>query len=1025
METLNVRTLPLDKKNLIEASAGTGKTFTIGLIVLRLLLREEFPLTIEKIVLITFTDSAALELQRKTAEKILGAYKMWEENSFKDNDDFSFIIKEAKDSKNAQIKKANLLDAIARIDEMPVFTIHGFCRRLLGEFSFETGSFEKKDIITDQSNIERIITADFWRREVKTLSEHDIEILPEGFSPGSLTVGINKVINFPNARLSYESEQVTTEGDILAAKLQYKFANEYNAALRKEKERLKVMSFSDLIQNTYEAVESDSDKILYNAVQKRYGAILIDEFQDTDKMQYKIFCYLFDNKPFFMIGDPKQAIYKFRGGDVYAYINAKSKLEETPKTIDKNFRSQEKLLSALNKIFDIDNPFENKNIEYIKVTPGLNLPPLKINDKEQKPFILRNIEYRNKQELYVVKEDIISEITRLLYETQTEIYDKEINDYRKLKANDIAILSRTNDLAKEYRNALKNNKDISIPAVIRRSDSVLESEAAEYLMRLLTAFVNYKKENCIRAALMENKELSVSEIKPFVDAYDNWKKYGIMWAINNFFDECKIWGKILSKKNGERNATNLRQLIGILNNEENVLGRVPERMLRHFSELFGSASEESEEKLETDDDAVQIMTIHKSKGLQFPVVFVPDIMLTGEGKYKDYAKLPPVYHDDDDIVIEYEISNRKKGTSNAKAKEKLEDLEESARNFYVAVTRPIYRLYVVNSYKTTRSYERSKGQFICSQITKDENIEIVDNSFLEIEYPESSEEKTEDENTKLLFQPKPLPGKIEPSWERTSFTAISQNLEHTDNIPVYHKTEIEPPAGKRMGTLLHCIFENLDFDADEEEIKNMIENNIGGYREFSMETGERRKIWIREKVKAILNKDLPGAGKLCDITADNKAAELHFFMKSENMSLLKIKEIMDTKINAFETGSLTARYIKGAIDLVFLGKDGKYYILDWKSNSINDFSKEGMEKEAMLPHGYHLQYYIYAVALKRWLEKTKRNFDFKKQFGGAYYIFIRGVTDKDDNFDGIYFADGKEITDGIIKMDNCFTGVCK
>jgi len=103
-----------------------------------------------------------------------------------------------------------------------------------------------------------------------------------------------------------------------------------------------------------------------------------------------------------------------------------------------------------------------------------------------------------------------------------------------------------------------------------------------------------------------------------------------------------------------------------------------------------------------------------------------------------------------------------------------------------------------------------------------------------------------------------------------------------------------------------------------------------------------------------------------------------------------------------------------------LGKDGKYYILDWKSNSLNEFSKGSMDV-AMQEHGYHLQYYIYAVALKRWLEQTHENFDFKEQFGGIYYIFIRGVNE--ENFDGIYYVSGADLADSIAELDECFKGI--
>jgi exodeoxyribonuclease V beta subunit len=140
-------------------------------------------------------------------------------------------------------------------------------------------------------------------------------------------------------------------------------------------------------------------------------------------------------------------------------------------------------------------------------------------------------------------------------------------------------------------------------------------------------------------------------------------------------------------------------------------------------------------------------------------------------------------------------------------------------------------------------------------------------------------------------------------------------------------------------------------------------------------------------------------------------------MKTENLDLRKVKEIMREKIHDFETEKLLAKYIKGAMDLVFLGKDEKYYILDWKSNSLGDFSETGME-DAMLHSGYHLQYYIYAVALKRWLGQIRENFNFREKFGGAYYIFIRGINEENSN--GIYFSNGKHIAESIEKLDAIF-----
>jgi len=999
MQPLDINTLPLNEKVLIEASAGTGKTYTIGLIVLRLLLEKLLP--IEKIVLITFTEAATAELKKNTSERI-------REYASNNGENLSLT------------QKANLLDAIARIDEMPVFTIHGFCKRLLSEFAYEIGNFEEMEIIVNQRDIENRVVADFWRREIEKLGNAEILNLPDKFSPDILRTGIENVINFPDAKIKCEDKKLEKNGENLVAELQHKMGKEFLEALRAEKKKLKVMGFDDLITNAYKAVKEDGEKILFKAVQKKYEAILVDEFQDTDKMQFEIFSYLFKGKPFFMIGDPKQAIYRFRGGDIYAYLVAK-KESKYQYTLEKNFRSQKRLLCALNKVFNIENPFENRDIKYINVESGRNLPELAINGKEQKPLVLRNAEYKNKNELNPVKQEIVQEITRLLHQTDTEIFDKDTGEIRRLKAQDIAILTRTNGDAKKYRDALRKSEK-NIPAVIRHSDSVFKSDAADYIMRILTAFVHSQKESQVKAALMEKKELSSEDIKPFAEAFDIWKRYGIMRAINLFFDSKHLLGKILNAENGERNATNLRQLIWILNEEEKLFGRVPERMLRRFAELIkDGGGEECEEKLETDDDAVQIMTIHTSKGLQFPIVFVPDIMLAGEMKnISVYEKTPPIYHSKNDIIVEYAISNRKIDENNAKSKEQNELLEESARNFYVAVTRPIYRLYIVNAHKIKLNKNEilSAGQKICSKIEEDENIQVVD-SFVGIEYPKNSHLKSEKENAKQLKPPKSKNFQITPAWQQTSFTAISQNLEHKDHTHILQQTEVKIPAGKVMGTLLHSIFENVDFDANENEIRDLVERKLGGFKEFSKNTdeGEKRKAWVEKQIKVILNKNLGEAGKLCEIDASNRVAELNFFMKAENLDLKKIKEIMKEKILDFENEDLLAKYIKGAMDLVFLGKDEKYYILDWKSNSLGDFSKAGME-EAMLGSAYHLQYYIYAAALKRWLEQIHENFNFKEKFGGAYYIFLRGVNEI--NSDGIYFSSGKDIADSIGELDGSF-----
>ena len=1002
MPSLNVQKLPLDEKVLIEASAGTGKTFTIGLIVVRLLLEKCLP--IKKIVLITFTKAATAELKKNTSEKIIEAYDIWKNGCDKE-DDLTAIVKNAK-KENSQAREANLLEAIACMDEMPVFTIHGFCERLLGEFAFETGNFEEREIVTDLSDIKDRVIAEFWRRKIRDLDE-TMELKPEDLSKSA-----NAVLNYPNAK--FEGEEYENAEDEKGKKyaIVYELAKEIREKLAEEKKKLKVMDFNDMIENCHKAVNKDNGKgVLQNAVKNRYAAILVDEFQDTDKMQFEIFDYLFKGKPFFMIGDPKQAIYRFRGGDIFAYREAGNSAGENQFSMSTNYRSEQTVLDALNLFFKT-NSFELKmgnGIKCEKIICGRKeFKPCREKDGKYPAFVIwKGKDEENKPEFESkTQRAVIAEIKRLLSTGEFE-------------PKNIAILLDSNKDCLAYKKALAKERIYAIVS----GGSVFESESANFLRILLNAICCNNNIRYIRSLLTHSfsgfapKEIDgifIEWANVIYETKTKWKNNGIMNAIDFFMTELNLWSRIATGVNGERNITNIRQIMESLNEEEIKFGRIPEKINNRFATLCEEAkeNEETEERLETDEDALRIMTIHKSKGLQFDIVFVPDISRSPRNHVFPDAY---VYHSGKEKTIAYFAKDEARKELSHK-----EENEENVRLLYVALTRAKFRLYVAFSpCKRKKNNEISKApgaSSVCREIFENfsaqKNITIEDlDSILENDY--SYNESEEDKNIQKI--PKFLPSNfsVTPAWSKTSFTGISKNLNHKDYISVPQKI----PAGKRMGTLLHSIFENLDFNANEKEIQSMIESKLGGFKEFSGDDGKERKDMIEEWVEVILNKNLQGgAGKLCEIDAGSKVAELNFSMSSEKIDLGEIGKIVK-KLEFSETKKLPDKYINGAIDLVFLGKDGKYYILDWKSNSLSGFSQGEME-EAMQEHGYHLQYYIYAVALKRWLEKTQENFDFKKQFGGVYYIFIRGVNE--ENFDGFYYASGEEIADSVVKLDESF-----
>jgi len=1031
MKKLNVLELPLDKKVIIEASAGTGKTFTIGLIVLRLLLEKLLP--IEKIVLITFTEAATAELKKSTSEKIIEAYNIWK-NGSDEKSDLTAIIESAK-QEDRQKREANLLDAIARIDEMPVFTIHGFCKRLLSEFAYETGNLEEMEVATDSADIKEMVIADFWRENIQ-----DLDVTLE-LTPQELSGSIDVVLNHPQANrdgedyeqslIEYGNADDETEikaaGKRLKYAIAYKLAKEIRGRLAAEKKKLKIMDFNDMIENCHKAVKNDHECVLQNAVRNSYNAILVDEFQDTDRTQFEIFDYLFGGRPFFMIGDPKQAIYRFRGGDIFAYKESRDSAGENQFSMNMNYRSEKSLLDALNSFFEADF-FQGKmgdGIDYYKVECGRpELEPVIKKDGKYRPFVIwKGQDKENKPEFEAkTQKAVISEIKRLL-------------SSEKFKPQDIAILLDNNKDCLAYKNALAKER---IPAIVS-GGSVFSSESANFLRILLNAVCCNNNIRYIRAMLTHNfigfdpkaaEDVFMEWAGSVHETKEIWESGGVMNAIDSFMNTWDLWGHIAGSPNGERNIANIRQIMGILDEEETTFGKIPEKVNNRFAALCSGAekSDDTEEKLETDDNALKIMTIHKSKGLQFDIVFVPDV-----SRSPWYHNFPEVfmYHTGGEETIAYFAEEE-----TMKELSHKEENEENVRLLYVALTRAKYRLYTIYSpckRNKDGAVSRSAGAAsVCREIfenfsARNENITIEDlNAVIENDYPYHTNKK---DGEKLKMSAKSLPKdfSIAPAWSRTSFTGITRHFEHEDIVYTSPKTVSTIPAGKLMGTLLHSIFENLDFDASDSEIQEMIENSLGGFTEFSdmTEEGKNNKATIKNWVNTILNKNLQGsAGKLREIDAGHKVTELNFFMKSDKIDLQRIKGIIKGKIPEFHDAKvLPDKYIKGAIDLIFLGKDGKYYILDWKSNRLSDFSEHGMEAEAMRPHGYHLQYYIYAVALKRWLEKTRENFDFKKQFGGVYYIFVRGVNDGNENFDGIYHVSGESIAGSIAELDECFKGV--
>jgi exodeoxyribonuclease V beta subunit len=744
---------PLTGTNLIEASAGTGKTYTIAGLFLRLILEKQ--LTVNQILVVTFTKAATEELKERIRNTLLEAKSAIIKNSSHD----IFVQTIVRRYENRALAIQLIQDALVDFDNAAIFTIHGFCQRILHENAFETQSLFDTELVTDPTGLKREIVDDFWRKHfyslpmefisyllqkisgpeyfIKLLTYNrtaDIKIVPEFEKPdltilddframfrrlqviwpksrnqvtqllkdsslsgsvyGSLKTttmqtGVSKrdlmVVSmitlmdrfvdekstgFPLVKgfekftstkiehstrkncmpLSHEyfaicdslyhkgvSLESEMEKYLLYFKTQcFKFAQE-QLLIRKKQNNIQF--YDDLLIKLKIALEDNGGKKLVQAIRKKYSAALIDEFQDTDSFQYIIFTRIFDSKKsiLFMIGDPKQSIYSFRGADIFSYMKA-ARNTNSKYTLIKNWRSNPNLITAVNTIFsNINEPFVFDKIGFEKGISGEKIKSM--NEKSLPALTLwylganKKIDISkplNKSEAVpLIAEAVAGEISRLILENKN-------NRSRGIPAKDIAVLVRTNRQAQIIK---KNLSLKGIPSVLYLTGNIFHTHEAMEMERILLSIAEPGNEKAFNGAVVTDilgilgADLdSVSGERFRLEAKSNrFREYLRLWTRNGFIRmfrllmaEEKVRERLLCYPDGERRLTNLLHLVEILHQEsfERKLGITG--LLKWLSEQREVEMPESEThqlRLESDDHAVKIITIHKSKGLEFPVVF--------------------------------------------------------------------------------------------------------------------------------------------------------------------------------------------------------------------------------------------------------------------------------------------------------------------------------------------------------------------------------------------------------------------
>ena len=1096
-KNFNAIEVPLDGSNLIEASAGTGKTYSIAILLLRLLLDKQIP--IKEILMVTFTKAAVAELEERIRLFVRQAHRVCNGEEITDNT-IRKLVENAIHSKGAGPVAALLHEAVLYLDETSVLTIHSFCQQTLNEFAFETKQLFGADLIQD---IDSVLTDEinkFWRSNVTTIplellqtlaanglsrkgifsavkehlggkrymgyeatkdynfsKEHHEELIASlnelkikeaelrrcllvHFEENKESIRVDCLTNryakksvlhlvdsadkflqtiSSNRKSNYilqlfqplldkidECDAVLDErneiGNDIIRKLYCLAINEAAAGIYAHKSLNNQMSYDDLIVNLHTALVQRVNSKLVERLQAKYKAVFIDEFQDTDRMQYDIFHTAFgSNTILFYIGDPKQSIYAWRKADIFTYFNAKAAVGNLY-SMNQNFRSSANYIDAMNEFFLPTDGFDtfhyegaDTSIDYIKVdSPSNNTKGNFFSgDQIDKAISIRT--FANKPDIC---EAAAAQVLDLL--TNKTFFIKNQSGQRNINPGDIGILVRSKSEGSDIKTLLSRH---GVPAVTITGSRVLQSREAKYVLYLLEAMSDISISSINKAIMTPftgfcDEDIvrmdSEGAIELFRKYKASWEKDGIYTALNYFVTDYQVKRNLLNPdvENGERAITNLYQLIELLHKTQTSKKLSATELVSWVNRCINgmeTEGDEYEQRIENDEEAVKIVTIHASKGLEYNIVLAPFLSLETESKHTNCSFRDPETGD--------YVSGEKTQLSPEQAAENTKQLEqENRRLIYVAITRAVYKCYIFNNSRKSKS---SLSFFITALHTApSQNIEFNGHGpdVQGLRYINTAPVIPDQANHKVQFK------MLQRNWRKISYSFLSS--EHKTSFKSNsntHQDEYENfifsslKKGVKTGNMLHYIFENISF-SDQSRWQYTINNAIG---RFSPDQADIYSPMLKKMLNHIFNTVVRfGADSFQLSQLDMKSCinEFEFDFSVSPFTVAKLKTFGDETdhIDVSDWKELEG-VMNGKIDL-FFEHNGKYYILDWKSNylgdSLKDYSVDSLAL-AMNENNYHLQYLIYTLAIKKYLEIRLPGFDYETQFGGVIYLFVRGVRD--------------------------------
>ncbi len=1130
--------------NVVEASAGTGKTYAIAMLVLRFVV--EFEVAVEELLVVSYTRAATEELRSRIRTRLLEARNILTDGSRSGDD--PALLAYLDNLPNKALAIARLEIALLDMDRAAVFTIHGFCQRMLQEQALESGQLFDMELTADVSKIRSELVADYWRRQMYELSDFHCSLFLSHFSdPDSLYETVKGVgaedciepadrISVPQSLLSvdialtelvdwwneksdalYDSfSKALDEGKFkktfaenfeqwwqqcgrffsgaerrLPPKLEFfgrtALMDELNGtklrgAAKKEafledfpladssvdsflescknavlvfrinlalelqgglRERLLSQgrfSFDDLVVSLAQALDGPRREDLQRVLAGRFQVALIDEFQDTDAAQYRIFSSLFGGSSkhhfLYLIGDPKQAIYKFRGADIAAYFQAR-KSADSLLGLERNYRSNPLLVAAVNRLFlQKEDAFVSPDLSYNPVDAAKSGDCWQLwqDDRVQAAMVYCSLEspeedgvapwtsgkIRERLELYVA-----AEIRKLLHGGSLIT---DTGEKRGVTAGDIAILVRSNKQAESFQEALARG---GIPAIVFSRKTVFETPECRDLQRVAEAVAMPSDVRLLRSAMsskwfgmngpelyeqVHDERIMEGWLERFHDYNRLWQEKGFLAMMNSLFVRESVFETLCALPLAERQISNIQHLVELLQEKESADNLHLFHTLQYLATEMESAEahEHAQLRLESDEQAVKVVTMHAVKGLEYPVVFCP--YLWYRPGFLKQEKHCISYHDEQNRrVVDLGSANFQKRRATALT----EELAEEARLLYVAVTRASSRCYVfwadvrgsrfdmpssesalawVLSLQECRGISKQTEGF--RQLCVDDSVELQSVSALIEDEPWHVSAAKPPDLSCRVFSRTSLPGE----WLMTSYTALAGSGHplaggvSEEKAPVSEKEspKIHPlPLGAGLGNVVHGLLEDYSFSMLAGETDYEAECQGQCSRFGVMAESDQLMNLLRDVTRTPLQR--PDGKKmfaLSDLHEKDVLKEMPFYFHLREGSTEGINKLLQfsTVVQPVQEKSLQG-YLTGFIDLVCRHR-GKYYVMDYKTNYLGPYVSDYGEKQlvaAMYDHNYGLQYWIYTLVLHRYLLATLSGYEYERDFGGVFYLFARGM----------------------------------